>query len=588
MSIEDELREHLRASADRIEVPAAAVPAKRRPRRLVPALAAAAVVVATVGGAALLVGGDRPGPAPVDATLGTSAPAPGVTGPVSLELQRATFEAPLGLDQGPLLVTAVADGYLALASEDGPGIRVWTSPDGAAWSVQEGAFPAGEAALWLTRLVPAGGRALAVAEEFPLGEPGAPLDATSGRIAVYATSDGLTWDRRPLPLPEIEDLGPFEYVTVTIEDAVGGPAGAVIRGIAFTQIDVEAVARERFGLEPDQIDGWMTDEERVEITRTDGATVHVTYDELGISRTPGEVDLATRLLWHTVDGDSWSLVEDVPLLALDMRAAGAATAEGFVAAGFDESGPAMLTSPDGRTWTALDLGRFGDVGEILGVAGDGYSAVAVTRMRDGSLMAWTSPDGTTWSRLLELPVGTGSVDVGELAVGPLGIVVTLVEYDDGPAPDMPDINVIEKDGLVLTFDFGASRLTLVDGATGEVLVDETVDFDREIPPEFVDVSEEDGQVTINHPDTGEPLLTYGPEEAMSGSEQVLESAEAAADSFAVSTWHIGAETWQPLAVPEGAILMSIAVGSDEIVISLIDPELGINAGPQVWRAAPAG
>lgn len=79
---------------------------------------------------------------------------------------------------------------------------------------------------------------------------------------------------------------------------------------------------------------------------------------------------------------------------------------GFLAAGFDHSGdrgiPAMWSSPDGSTWSRVGQGPgspFGTGQVITGLAVNERGAVAVGTVRTGGDvdgMAWFSSDGVTW------------------------------------------------------------------------------------------------------------------------------------------------------------------------------------------------
>ena len=78
---------------------------------------------------------------------------------------------------------------------------------------------------------------------------------------------------------------------------------------------------------------------------------------------------------------------------------------GLVAVGVDALGgdaaAAVWTSPDGITWSRVphDEAIFGGLQGMFGVTGGGLGLVAVGVGDDNDAAVWTSPDGTTWSRV---------------------------------------------------------------------------------------------------------------------------------------------------------------------------------------------
>ncbi len=141
--------------------------------------------------------------------------------------------------------------------------------------------------------------------------------------------------------------------------------------------------------------------------------------------------------WISADGRSW---RRVPVPSAQNAALRGVIHDrlGFIAWGDDsppESRAAIWTSPDGMTWQrALDIPSFALV-EIAGIARLGALLVAVGGSSEGpSLLAWTSEDGQAWR-----PVsGTDSIKVvaggpaatGKVLVAPAGDR-TVVRSTDG-------------------------------------------------------------------------------------------------------------------------------------------------------------
>jgi hypothetical protein len=119
-------------------------------------------------------------------------------------------------------------------------------------------------------------------------------------------------------------------------------------------------------------------------------------------------------VWTSPDGITWSRVpHDQSVFGgggfqemTHLTAGG----PGLVAVGDDRSGTdvdaAVWTSPDGIAWSRVphDQSVFGGDGNqfILGVTSNGSGLVAVGEDRldgDSDAAVWTSPDGTTWSRV---------------------------------------------------------------------------------------------------------------------------------------------------------------------------------------------
>jgi len=136
-------------------------------------------------------------------------------------------------------------------------------------------------------------------------------------------------------------------------------------------------------------------------------------------------EASTAVIWVSDDGQTW---QSVPLFgdaAHGIPRAITATADGYLAVGSgccpDEA--AVWLSPDGLSWERLP-----DQPSLSGAAmfdvvstSDGIVAVGCSATLEClSGLAWTSPDGRTWSEpvpLDMLPLGVAATDGGILALG---------------------------------------------------------------------------------------------------------------------------------------------------------------------------
>lgn len=117
--------------------------------------------------------------------------------------------------------------------------------------------------------------------------------------------------------------------------------------------------------------------------------------------------LGGALAWYSTDGVRWELTHD---RHAERSGSGlqdvVATADGFVAVGGDPTGPAVWSSRDGRSWSAVD--------DASVPAGPTHDALIGLAAHDGGLLAigfaseddaqvataWSSIDGNGWTRLV--------------------------------------------------------------------------------------------------------------------------------------------------------------------------------------------
>jgi hypothetical protein len=134
-------------------------------------------------------------------------------------------------------------------------------------------------------------------------------------------------------------------------------------------------------------------------------------------------DVAVAAVWTSNDGTSWDRVPHDPTIFggdgethMTMWNVVADTS-GFVAVGGEQRAgvthPALWTSPDGVSWTRIDLdpttaefaGSFGTVT----VGGDGLVVAGpVMFEQGGAVSVWTSSNGADWAQITQLDSGYSS------------------------------------------------------------------------------------------------------------------------------------------------------------------------------------
>jgi hypothetical protein len=183
---------------------------------------------------------------------------------------------------------------------------------------------------------------------------------------------------------------------------------------------------------------------------------------VGFDWSGGDGDAA---VWASPDGLTWTRVPhdeavfggDDDQWMMSVVAAG----RGLVAVGSDQSGgdwdAAVWTSPDGSTWTRVphDEAVFGgDNGQAMrSVAVGGPGLVAVGRDASGGdadAAVWTSPDGLTWTRVPHDEAVFGGDDwqvLASVVAGGPGLVAIGL---DGPIDDWDAAVWTSPDGLTWT------------------------------------------------------------------------------------------------------------------------------------------
>lgn len=207
----------------------------------------------------------------------------------------------------------------------------------------------------------------------------------------WTSADGATWS--------LHSMGTTEF-TFPVALASGADGTVVAVGhsggepVAWTSVDGVAWQRQAI---PVFGDGGIA--ERV-MTVAAGPQGYVAAGSVG----PELLDRHARF-WTSADGIEWQPVPDDPVAFANAEVrAVTAFQDGFVAVGVlgtmqDRTGAVAWTSPDGVTWTRADDPAFDGGIAIAVVAAPFGGLVAVGSDLDRrEAVAWTSPDGRSWTR----------------------------------------------------------------------------------------------------------------------------------------------------------------------------------------------
>jgi hypothetical protein len=206
----------------------------------------------------------------------------------------------------------------------------------------------------------------------------------------WTSPDGRSWTLRPIADTEF---------TFPVAMAVGADGSLVAVGrsgsapLAWTSADGTAWQPHRVATLGD---GTVAERMTTVIATPDGFLA-------GGSVGPELLDRHARF-WRSADGIEWQPVPDEPgaFDAAEVRAI-ARVGDGYVATGVTGSvqavtGSVAWTSPDGVTWTRVDAPalRAGRAIALAAAPAGGLEAVGSDRTEDEAL-AWVSPDGVSWT-----------------------------------------------------------------------------------------------------------------------------------------------------------------------------------------------
>ncbi len=407
------------------------------------AVVAAAVVLVLVGGTAIWLGGggsDMPvGTDPVPETTVPAAPST-TTGPVPTSAPPPTIPTLSSLGEWQQVgaevmqpavamtgITPLGSGFVAVGFQPDENGRqdgaIFSSEDGITWTrtaEDDEALTTGSVLIF----------------GFAEGGPGLvavgygcenEVERCTPYATVWTSVDGSEWARTP---PDFDVFGEGSGMY----DVVVSPHGIGAVGASEDWISDELVkVRPSVWISSDGFDwtrawdGPETERDAAAYSQFDVQMQAVTVGSDGILVAVGSMlddqDVAVAAVWTSSDGTSWDRVPHDPAIfggdgETDMTMWDVvADSSGFVAVGGEQRAgvthPALWTSPDGFSWTRIDLdpttaefaGSFGTVtvgGEGLVVAGpvmfEGFGPITV----------WTSANGVDWTRLAELDTGYSS------------------------------------------------------------------------------------------------------------------------------------------------------------------------------------
>jgi hypothetical protein len=209
--------------------------------------------------------------------------------------------------------------------------------------------------------------------------------------ASWTSSDGLNWS--------IHSMGTTGFTfPVSVAAGAGGIAVAVGRSgnlpVAWTSADGVAWQQHPVPL----LEGSDVAERMTTVVATP-------YGYLaGGSVGPELFDRHARF-WTSVDGSDWRSVPDDPVAFANAEVRAITRfGDGFVAVGVvgtaqHPSGAVAWTSPDGSTWTRVDDPSFVDgIAVAVTVAPFGGMVAVGSDVARHEAAAWTSPDGRRWTR----------------------------------------------------------------------------------------------------------------------------------------------------------------------------------------------
>jgi hypothetical protein len=281
-------------------------------------------------------------------------------------------------------------------------------------------------------------------------------DLATGLPAVWLSADGFTWTPVVDPAAfgmqaDIADVATGGPGLVAVgSEPIGDPAQFLVRPAVWTSTDGTVWTKIAFD---DQILGGASSALMFDVASTGSGLVAVGGADTGPDR--------VAAVWTSADGATWTRVAHVPEVfgSVGFTSMFSVTTggPGLVAVGFqriadDLEAGAIWTSPDGVTWTrvAADPTVVGGATtsvllNAVAAAGPGLVAGGIERIGDDfDVAVLTSPDGVTWTRLPPVPdfsgpggqflrdltaggpgvVGVGRVDTGDLSTGTAAVWVS--------------------------------------------------------------------------------------------------------------------------------------------------------------------
>jgi hypothetical protein len=243
-----------------------------------------------------------------------------------------------------------------------------------------------------------------------------------------------------LAVGAIATLGPFTPVSDTAEGPAIDPGSSLTWSRVPHDDEVFSGSSEVWNDDVIVLELSMSD-----VTVGGPGLVAVGMEEWPDVGTPSAIAPSDVAVWTSVDGTTWTR------LPHNEAVFGSAEVGGVIAGGpgLIAVGSHVWTSPDGTTWSRVphDESVFGDAAmSSVTPFGSGYVAVGGTgtgQIRSGNAVAWTSPDGLTWTRAPHIEKttagSTGQEGMSQVAAGSAGLVAIGHEWSDREEPFSPPI-----------------------------------------------------------------------------------------------------------------------------------------------------
>ncbi|MDQ6683201.1 MAG: hypothetical protein M3Y88_08020, partial [Chloroflexota bacterium] len=242
----------------------------------------------------------------------------------------------------------------------------------------------------------------------------------SQQVAIWSSSDGVTWQRALLPFPSSWTNDPS--VAVDAEHLVSSRGRLIVLGSANALDNRNIIVWE-------SADGIAWTEVNTGSFRTAGyRTWDLTDGPAGLVAATGGFAAGSGSAWLSTDGGrTWE--EHRPATGGLQAYAVVGTSAGYLLAGAAQDGPIehprIWASSDGKTWTERSV-RGGDgAGRIGQLAVNGVGQWVATGVLNGRAVAWRSEDARNWTLAADFGPDPSTVEPLTRLVGAPGGFVAL-------------------------------------------------------------------------------------------------------------------------------------------------------------------
>ncbi|MEZ5245200.1 MAG: hypothetical protein R2707_08905 [Acidimicrobiales bacterium] len=345
---------------------------------------------------------------------------------------------------------------------------------------------------------------------------------TTSAITVSTTTDLVEWNSQVVPVVAANDAPAYAHVDSYASDLALGAGGWYLTVGSGSYVDVWALLPDDVRTEIEATNyGWTVDERGVVIESGEYGGYYYDSGELATTTTIADESSERRVIpwsdlgityadYEQYNGNgvstlqawrgSWNGAVESATPASDSECCDVVgTDAGFIAAGWpyrlDESSAAILRfSADGIVWN--DLAGPPSGGELQSLAAVEGGVIGV----DGSGTIWrAAADGTGWTPV-DLP---GLPDGANLWFGQSGgrgvaTVIDVATYDY-EYEQVPYVVTIEQDGYEIrseTAADGTNTVQVTELATGAMVIDEIIDPQMSVMPDFIRYDEFGTDVTL--------------------------------------------------------------------------------------------